>query len=87
LRPGGDPIALASATVRCANCGCVLAEDEAQAVRWGFWSDGVGDMYPFCEECAKREFAADAPASMDSSGQVTRDPQIASASSTTSASE
>lgn len=62
LRPGGDPIALAE-TVRCAECGCTLGEDEAQAVRWGWWSNGVGHLYPYCEPCARREFAPDAPRS------------------------
>jgi hypothetical protein len=57
LRLRGDPIAPRPETVRCAECGCELAEDEAQAVRWGYWSDGVGDLYPFCERCARREFA------------------------------
>jgi hypothetical protein len=60
LRPGGDLIALAPETVRCAECGRLLAEDEAQSVRWDWWSHGLGDIYPFCQECARREFAPDA---------------------------
>jgi hypothetical protein len=46
--PGGDSLAVEPTTVQCAECGCTLGEDEAQAVRWGRWSNGVGDMYPFC---------------------------------------
>jgi hypothetical protein len=34
LRLGGDPVAPRPETVRCANCGCTLGEDEAQAFRW-----------------------------------------------------
>jgi hypothetical protein len=56
LRPGEDPIVLAPKRVKCVECGCTLDEDEAQAVRWGYWSNELGDLYPFCEPCAKREF-------------------------------
>ena len=59
LRRGGDSIALVPETVRCAACGRLLAEDEAQAVRWAGWSSGVHDLYPFCEECARRELEAE----------------------------
>ena len=62
-RPAGDPFALEPDTVPCANCGCTLGEDEAQAFRWGWGSNGVGDLYPFCEVCARRESAPDAPRS------------------------
>ena len=61
LRPPPDP--LAPATVTCSECGETIFEDEAQAARWGYWSDGVDEPYPFCIECATREFAPDAPAS------------------------
>ena len=47
--------------IRCANCGRTLGEDEGQAVRWGWRSAGLGELYPFCEECARREFSPDAP--------------------------
>jgi hypothetical protein len=63
LRLGGGSVALRPETVECAECGCTLDEDEAQAVRWGWWSAGLGELYPFCERCARREFAPDAPAS------------------------
>ena len=39
LRPGGDSFALEPETVECVECGCLLGEDEAQAVRWGWWSE------------------------------------------------
>lgn len=56
LRPGGDSFALEPETVECVECGCLLGEDEAQAVRWGWWSNGGGDdLYPYCEPCAWRE--------------------------------
>jgi endogenous inhibitor of DNA gyrase (YacG/DUF329 family) len=56
------PEALTPATVTCSQCGETVDDDEAQAVRWGHWSDGL-DLYPFCIECATREFARDAPGS------------------------
>jgi hypothetical protein len=56
LRLGGDTIAPRPEIVRCAACACELGEDEAQAVRWGWSSNGVADMYPFCEPCAASEF-------------------------------
>jgi len=31
--------------------------------RWGYWSDGCGELLSFCAECARREFADHAPAS------------------------
>ncbi len=31
--------------------------------QWGFWSDGCGELLPFCPECARRELARDALAS------------------------
>jgi hypothetical protein len=37
----------------CANCG------------WRFYSDGVGELLPFCGLCIAREFRPDAPASTD----------------------
>jgi len=43
--------------IRCANCGRVLGEHDAQGVQFDWWSNGVGDLYSFCEECARREFA------------------------------
>jgi hypothetical protein len=42
--------------VRCSECGREVSEEEAQAARWGYWSDGVGELYPYCAECAEREF-------------------------------
>ena len=40
-------------SVTCAGCGKTIGEDEAQAVRWGYWSRGVDDLYPFCLESAE----------------------------------
>jgi rubredoxin len=41
--------------VRCTACGLEMDEAEAQAQRWGYWHVAV-DLYPFCPDCAKREF-------------------------------
>ena len=68
LRPGGDSFALEPETVECVECGCLLGEDEAQAVRWGWWSKGIVDLYPFCELCARREFGPEAPRSHERLG-------------------
>jgi len=46
LRREGDPITLDPATVICAECGKTIGEDEAQATRWGYWAESVGDLYP-----------------------------------------
>jgi len=45
-------------------------QDEFSAIteRWSYWSDGCGELLPFCPECATREFAPGAPAS----GQLPR---------------
>jgi hypothetical protein len=67
LRLGGDMVALEPETVQCAECGCTLGEDEAQAVRWAYWSDGVGSLYPYCERCAKRESSSKARATRSGS--------------------
>ena len=56
LRREGDPITLDPATVICAECGKTIGEDEAQATRWGYWAESVGDLYPFCFGCAALEF-------------------------------
>ena len=49
-------------TIRCTECECAVDEFSAIAKHWGFWSDGTGELLPFCPECARREFAPDAPA-------------------------
>jgi hypothetical protein len=43
--------------VRCKGCGRCVAEDEAQAQRWGYYRPHVVDkLYPYCPECARLEF-------------------------------
>ncbi len=49
--------------IRCSECQREVDEFTAIAERWGFWSDGCGELLSFCPECSRREFAADAPAS------------------------
>jgi hypothetical protein len=56
LRPPDIPPALEIDVVTCTECGARVGEDEAQAQRWGYWLDGLGDLYPFCAACAEREF-------------------------------
>ena len=41
--------------VCCTDCGLEVDEDEAQALRWGYWFV-VGELFPYCPECARREF-------------------------------
>jgi hypothetical protein len=47
--------------MRCEECHRETDEFTAMAERWGYWSDGRGELLPFCPECARREFAPDAP--------------------------
>lgn len=49
--------------VRCSECKRDVDEFTAIAEKWGYWSDGCGELLPFCPECARREFAPGAPAS------------------------
>ena len=49
----------------CSNCSNTVADREAKDAGWRYWSDGVGELLPFCPICAVREFSADAPASTD----------------------
>jgi hypothetical protein len=49
------------AIIRCSECRREVDEFTAIKERWGFWSDGCGALLPYCPECARREFAPDAP--------------------------
>jgi len=49
------PEALAPATVTCSGRGQTIYEDEAQAARWGYWSDGVCDLYPWAQPLYDRD--------------------------------
>jgi hypothetical protein len=49
--------------VRCTECKWEVDEFTAIAEGWRYYSDGRGDLMPFCPACARREFAVDAPAS------------------------
>ena len=42
--------------VRCAECGRKVDEPTAEREGWGYWSDGLGELQPYCPECAEREF-------------------------------
>lgn len=58
--------------VRCEGCRRAVDEFTAIAERWGYWSDGCGELLPFCPDCARREFAPDADASGRMSGALGR---------------
>jgi hypothetical protein len=45
-------------TVVCAECGAMIGEDQAQAIRWGVWDEFV-DLYPYCASCAERVAQSD----------------------------
>jgi hypothetical protein len=51
-------------SVRCAECAREVDEFTAIAEKWGYWSDGMGELVPFSPECARREFSPDAPRSL-----------------------
>jgi len=48
--------------IRCSECRRSVDEFTAMAERWGFWSDGCGELLRFCPDCATREFPPDASA-------------------------
>jgi hypothetical protein len=45
-------------TITCAECGRQATDEEAEREGWGYWSDGLGELYPFHPVCAGREFGA-----------------------------
>ena len=51
-----------SSLTSCSECGRQVDEATEIAERWGYWSDGCGDLLPYCLTCAAREFGPDAPA-------------------------
>jgi hypothetical protein len=42
--------------VQCTDCGLEADGRFTMAERWTWWSDGLGDLVPFCPGCAEREF-------------------------------
>ena len=42
--------------VRCTKCGLEADQRFTIAESWTWWSDGLGDLLPFCPRCAEREF-------------------------------
>jgi hypothetical protein len=54
---------------RYAECDREVDEFTAIAEKWGYWSDGIGDLPPLCPECARREFAPNAPSRAGSDGR------------------
>ena len=51
--------------IACANCGRPVRKADAKDLGWRFYSDGLGELLPFCGLCIAREFRPDAPASTD----------------------
>ncbi len=50
-------------SLTCANCATTILERAVETTGWRFYSDGVGELLPFCDVCEFREFSPDAPAS------------------------
>jgi hypothetical protein len=48
-------------TIPCSECDREVDEFTAIKEQWRYWSDGRGELLPFCAECARREFAPEAP--------------------------
>jgi hypothetical protein len=46
---------MAENTLTCTECGRQASEAEAEQEGWRVHSDGIGDLLPFCPECAERE--------------------------------
>jgi hypothetical protein len=49
--------------IRCSECRRSVDDFTAVMERWTYWSDGCGELMPFCPECAEREFSPAATAS------------------------
>ena len=43
-------------SLTCGECGLHVSLDEAERTGWRLYSDGLGELLPFCAECDKREF-------------------------------
>ena len=57
-----EALHLLPSLLRCAECGQPVANDErAERNGWRYWSDGVGELHPYCPSCAAREFDQAAP--------------------------
>jgi hypothetical protein len=53
LQAGSSRGHAAPSSAACVECGTSITG-------WGCWySDGLGDLVPYCTECAQREFGAD----------------------------
>lgn len=44
--------------IRCAGCERSVDEFEARLEGWCYWSDGAGELIPFCPECSRPEIAS-----------------------------
>jgi hypothetical protein len=51
-------------SIRCSECRREVDEFTAIMERWRFWSDGCGELLPFCPECDEREFGGHATESV-----------------------
>ena len=42
----------------CAQCGARASLEDAERDGWSLYSDGTGELLPFCAECSRREFGS-----------------------------
>ncbi len=41
-------------SLTCANCSTTILDRDAEGAHWRFYSDGVGELMPFCSDCGAR---------------------------------
>jgi hypothetical protein len=51
--------------IRCEECQRDVDEFTAIKERWGYWSDGCGDLLAYCPDCARRESRSALPRAGD----------------------
>lgn len=44
--------------LRCAECARPVDEFAARLEGWRYWSDGSGELIPFCPDCSRPEIAS-----------------------------
>jgi len=49
---------LLGSAVECTECGRAVSEERAEQAGWRFYSDQVGELQPYCSDCAQREFSS-----------------------------
>jgi hypothetical protein len=57
IKPQRDqPFAVDPTRIRCADCDLEVDEFTLIAAEWRYFSDGTGELVPYCPDCAAREF-------------------------------